>query len=57
VPSDEDDDEPVPPCVHVYSNELDNRAGWPVVQELGLALAERLGIIDDEADGPQEFLN
>lgn len=45
-----DADEPA--IVRVYSNDGDNRDAWPVAHDIGLALAMRLGIVDEDAEPP-----
>lgn len=52
-----------PAFVRVYSSDGDNREAWPVVHDIGLALAMRLGMVDEEADAvspldvPEDQLN
>jgi hypothetical protein len=47
-----DDDEPA--IVRVYANDSDNRAAWPIAHDLGLALAQRLGMRVAEEDDEEE---
>lgn len=47
---DGDGDDDLHPLVRVDSLDADNRAGWPVACEIGLALAERCGLYDEEAN-------
>jgi len=58
VAPDNENNEPRP-FVRIYSNDGDNRDAWPVVHDIGLALAMRLGMIDedDQAEPPKRELS
>lgn len=47
-------DDDLPPRVIVFSNTDDNRAAWPVICDLGLAIARHFGIVDDGSDEADE---